>query len=127
MSAASTALTSGRISSVRLGRPLALLLPALFAATDAAPDDGGEEAGGATVPMREGDSVHEVAQRVGAEHGLAREGVTSLVQMITRKAAQVRGGSAVKTTFFELPVTVETAPGEQQAVKGHKARTAASL
>ena len=69
-----------------------------------------------TVPMREGDSVHEVAQRVGAEHGLAREGVTSLVQMITRKAAQVLGGSAVKTTFFELPVTVETAPGEQQVV-----------
>jgi hypothetical protein len=53
---------------------------------------------------------------VHAERGLAAEGVTTLQQMITRKATEVLGERSVKTAFFELPVTVEIAPGEQQVV-----------
>ena len=68
------------------------------------------------VAVREGDVIAEVARRVGKEHGLAADGVTQLQQMITRKATKVLGERSVKTEFFELPVTVEVASGEQQVV-----------
>jgi hypothetical protein len=63
-----------------------------------------------SIPVRDGESPGEVARRVGAEHGLAKEGVTSLVQILTRKAMDVLGQSAVKRVFFELPVRVRIPP-----------------
>lgn len=68
------------------------------------------------VAVHEGDAIAEVARRVGKEQGLAADGVTQLQQMITRKAAEVLGERSVKTEFFDLPVTVETASGEQHVV-----------
>lgn len=69
-----------------------------------------------TVAVHEGDVIADVARRVGKEHGLARDGVITLQQTITRKATEVLGSRSVKTEFFELPVTVETASGEQHVV-----------
>lgn len=69
-----------------------------------------------TVAVHEGDAIADVARRVGTEHGLAEDGVNQLQQLITRKATEVLGERSVKTEFFELPVTVESASGEQQVV-----------
>lgn len=68
------------------------------------------------VAVHEGDVIADVARRVGKEQGLAADGVITLQQMITRKAAEVLGERSVKTEFFTLPVTVESASGEQQVV-----------
>merc|ERR1711988_957704 len=66
--------------------------------------------------VHEGDVIADVARRVGKEQGLAADGVITLQQMITRKATEVLGERSVKTEFFTLPVTVESASGEQQVV-----------
>lgn len=69
-----------------------------------------------TVAVHEGDVIVDVARRIGKEQGLAADAVTTLTQMITRKATEVLGDRSVKTVFFDLPVTVETADGQQQVV-----------